>query len=549
MSNIAIDLETGKPILFLGGGNGGGSSEQVALLSITTAPASPFAVGSKYYNSTDKKIYTAITANTWTGATSADPVFNTIYTFDGEYYIWDGDSLESTDLNLYEKVANKTDSYTETSPTKYPSSKALSDGLASVGSSSIVPFSVKSSNVDSNELTDLVSMNEIINVGCSVTSGVATGASEKYLQLVKTAPIASADSWEIKIKYKYIGGSGDGGTAILGSSTTVDNQVPMLIVGIGGGNNLHFIASSTGTSWDLFAQDTGWTLSSGTTYWIILSYDSVTGYKIEYSTNGTDYTTAWSSATVTKCYCSKPFIFLNNMLNLTTYSPGSIDLNETVITIDSVVWFSYSETLRFKIDDGTLYAPLTIVSADGTETALTTVSDLDLSSFADGRINIFFGVSGAVAYNNTIFNQTNQPTPNATNDIWFNNLNEAKKWSGSAWETTDLVFGLYVIKNGVLETYGNVPLNYNGKGEVLAKSYNSTTENYDIYVRPNFNFYCVQYGLNTENNVIIYIYPMYDTNYNLLTATKVIPYNRMSLYSQEGNNGGTYWRVEGYVVK
>jgi len=128
---IGIDINTGNKILILDNGSGGGSSEQVALLSITTAPASPFAVGSKYYNSTDKKIYTAITVNTWTGATSADPVFNTIYTFDGEYYIWDGDSLESTDLNLYEKVANKTDSYSETSPVKYPSSKALSDGLNS----------------------------------------------------------------------------------------------------------------------------------------------------------------------------------------------------------------------------------------------------------------------------------------------------------------------------------------------------------------------------------------------------------------------------------
>lgn len=127
---IGIDINTGNKILILDNGNGGTAS-QIALLSITTAPSGSFAVGSKYYNSTDKKIYTAITANTWTGATSADPVFNTIYTYNSEYYVWDGNSLEPTDLNLYEKIANKTDSYSETSPTKYPSSKALSDGLAS----------------------------------------------------------------------------------------------------------------------------------------------------------------------------------------------------------------------------------------------------------------------------------------------------------------------------------------------------------------------------------------------------------------------------------
>ena len=117
---------------YSGGGGGGGGTEQVALLSITTAPSGSFAVGSKYYNSSTKKILTAVTADTWTGATSADPVFNTIYTFDSGYYIWDGNSLESTDLNIYEKTENKTDSYTETSSTKYPSSKALSDALGSL---------------------------------------------------------------------------------------------------------------------------------------------------------------------------------------------------------------------------------------------------------------------------------------------------------------------------------------------------------------------------------------------------------------------------------
>lgn len=109
--------------------DGGGSPTQVALLSITTAPSGSFAVGSKYYNSSTKKIVTAVTADTWVGATSADPVFNVIYTYDSGYYIWDGDTLESTDLNLYEKVANKSNSYTVSSETTYASSKALVDGL------------------------------------------------------------------------------------------------------------------------------------------------------------------------------------------------------------------------------------------------------------------------------------------------------------------------------------------------------------------------------------------------------------------------------------
>ena len=77
------------------------AQQQVALLSITTAPGGSFAAGSKYYNETDKKIYTAVVADTWVDATSQDPSFSTIYTFDSGYYIWDGDSLESTDLTRY----------------------------------------------------------------------------------------------------------------------------------------------------------------------------------------------------------------------------------------------------------------------------------------------------------------------------------------------------------------------------------------------------------------------------------------------------------------
>lgn len=84
---------------------GGGSQQQVALLSITTAPSGEFAKGSKYYNSTTKKIYTATTADTWTGATESDPQFNVIYTYDNdgttEYYQWDGDNLVETDLEKY----------------------------------------------------------------------------------------------------------------------------------------------------------------------------------------------------------------------------------------------------------------------------------------------------------------------------------------------------------------------------------------------------------------------------------------------------------------
>lgn len=79
------------------------SAEEVALLSITTAPSGPFAIMSKYYNSTDKKIYTATQKNTWTDAIVEDPSFNAIYIYNSTAYIWDGNSLELFELEEYQR--------------------------------------------------------------------------------------------------------------------------------------------------------------------------------------------------------------------------------------------------------------------------------------------------------------------------------------------------------------------------------------------------------------------------------------------------------------
>lgn len=108
-----------------------GGAKQVTLLSVTTAPSGTFEKGNKYYNATTKKVYTATDDNTWNNADESNPQFGTIYVYNNNYYQWDGDNLVETDLEKYQLVANKTDDYTETSTTKYPSSKALNDGLMS----------------------------------------------------------------------------------------------------------------------------------------------------------------------------------------------------------------------------------------------------------------------------------------------------------------------------------------------------------------------------------------------------------------------------------
>lgn len=68
---------------------------KVALLSITDAPASPFAKGSRYYDETEKKIYEAIVADSWEGALVSDPQMIPIYyLFNGALYTWDGSKLK-----------------------------------------------------------------------------------------------------------------------------------------------------------------------------------------------------------------------------------------------------------------------------------------------------------------------------------------------------------------------------------------------------------------------------------------------------------------------
>lgn len=90
-------------VALMGNGNGGGNDKTVTLLSITTAPSAPFEKGSKYYNNTTKKIYTATEDNTWADAKVDDPSFSTYYQYNNQTYVWDGNSLELFELEDYQK--------------------------------------------------------------------------------------------------------------------------------------------------------------------------------------------------------------------------------------------------------------------------------------------------------------------------------------------------------------------------------------------------------------------------------------------------------------
>ena len=106
----------------------GGSASAVTLLSITTEPSAPFAKGSKYFNSTDNKIYTAIADDVW-GIKGEDPSFVAYYVYNGETYTWDGNSMEPFELENYQKVSNlkTTIEASTTSNNFYPSTSAVAN--------------------------------------------------------------------------------------------------------------------------------------------------------------------------------------------------------------------------------------------------------------------------------------------------------------------------------------------------------------------------------------------------------------------------------------
>lgn len=104
-------------------GGGGGEVKEVALLSITTAPTGEFAKGSKYYNVTDKKIYTAVVADSWDGATVEVPQFATYYIYNNTTYVWDGNSLEEYDLENFVKKTDIVNDLTTDDATKVLSAK------------------------------------------------------------------------------------------------------------------------------------------------------------------------------------------------------------------------------------------------------------------------------------------------------------------------------------------------------------------------------------------------------------------------------------------
>lgn len=126
---LVYNTNTGETeyLVKLAGGSNGPITINFAYMQ-DTEPSNP-QEKDVWFDTTNNKIYTYKNGQ-WTNP--KDPQVGVFYLYNDEYYLWDGNSLEKTDLNVYEKIENKTDNFVEDSSVKYPSSKALSDGLKSV---------------------------------------------------------------------------------------------------------------------------------------------------------------------------------------------------------------------------------------------------------------------------------------------------------------------------------------------------------------------------------------------------------------------------------
>ena len=165
-------------IIYLGSAvpSGGGSAKQVALLSITTAPSGTFEKGSQYYNSSDKKIYTAVADNTWETANQSDPQFNTYYIYNNQTYVWDGNSLELFELEEYQKKLVSGENIKTIN-----GDSVLGSGNLAVKTYQVFPSSWHTTTTFSEFLNDINSDNTAVEgmayLGDLACSGLPTGIS------------------------------------------------------------------------------------------------------------------------------------------------------------------------------------------------------------------------------------------------------------------------------------------------------------------------------------------------------------------------------------
>lgn len=178
--------------------------------------------------------------------------------------------------------------------------------------------------------------------------------ASSYIQLAKMAPLATAQSWEIKTTYQYKTGGG-AYPVVFGYSGGTDYQAPCLTME---GGYFRLFLSSSGGSWNLNTALSSLKPVNGEIYDFKAGFTG-SKYYLDYriSDSGTDYVRVFELNSTDKVACTVPFWFGNLSLNSNYWSKGFVDLTATQITYvrktgqgESTITFFDGKTAKAGVD-------------------------------------------------------------------------------------------------------------------------------------------------------------------------------------------------------
>lgn len=169
--------------------------------------------------------------------------------------------------------------------------------------------------------------------------------------------------------------------------------------------------------------------------------------------------------------------------NIFPYTPFSINSAKSNFIVNDTT------KLTFLVDDGTLYKPLIITTAQGKVIKITSINDYDVSGL-NGTYYIFADeeTNGGTVYLKAcdIYRQNVAPTGN-NGDIWLDISNEpyicrekvSSNWYGEEYNKVPLA--KVVITGGAIDSLEMLAFNDNGVDIKLVESYTNGKDWYKIY--------------------------------------------------------------------
>lgn len=168
----------------------------------------------------------------------------------------------------------------------------------------------------------------------TITNGILTGASGKAISYTGI-DFSSANSFKICGSFKCNGGNGYNQYILAGLGFTYGLYIYQ---------DTGYVAinlSSNGTSFDLWLTGGAYQITYGQKYWYELEFTG-TQYKVNYSTDGINYTTASTvnSNVINPLLISSFVNYIGNSADTARYFNGEIDLKDFKVYVDDVLVYT-----------------------------------------------------------------------------------------------------------------------------------------------------------------------------------------------------------------